>query len=329
MQQGQQPWDAPTGNSCDCGTIASLSDLTTLYMSIEHLRWLPRLAQHPVIGPYWRLTRMDRPVGTLLILWPTLASLWIAGNGRPDTLLVFVFALGSLIMRSAGCAINDYADRRFDGRVARTINRPLVTGELRPRQALACFCVLCGLALLLVLLTNRLTIYLSLIAVALAAMYPFVKRFSHLPQVWLGLAMNWGIIMACSAQAGSVHSGIGVLYAAAVLWCVVYDCFYAMTDREDDTAAGIKSIAILFGEQDRLICGVLQILCLAALCVAGQSLSLGATYTAVCLGGTMLLFTYQQYLIRNREPDACFAAFMNNRWVALCLFLGVFFDTSF
>ncbi len=294
-----------------------------------HPLWFTNLPRHPVIGPYWRLTRMDKPVGSLLILWPTLASLWIAGSGRPDISLVIIFTLGTFLMRSAGCAINDYADRHIDGDVTRTTQRPLATGELRPKQAVCTFLVLCVISFGLVLLTNRLTIYLSLAGAALAAIYPFLKRITHLPQVWLGLAMNWGILMAYSAQASTLHPGIGVFYAATILWTVVYDCFYAMVDRDDDLKIGVKSIAILFGEQDRLFCGILQLLSVFAFYMAGQRLELGTAYYLLTVGGVCLLFAYQQYLVRARDRAGCFAAFMNSRWVALMIFVGVFVETSF
>lgn len=295
----------------------------------EHPLWPTNLPQHPLIGPYWRLMRLDKPVGSLLILWPTLASLWIAGSGRPNIGLVIIFTLGTFLMRSAGCAINDYADRHIDGDVTRTTKRPLAMGELKATQAVYTFLILCVISFGLVLLTNRLTVYLSLAGAALAAIYPFLKRITHLPQVWLGLAMNWGIVMAYSAQANGLHPGIGVFYAATILWTVVYDCFYAMVDREDDLKIGVKSIAILFGEQDRLFCGILQLLSVFAFYMAGQRLELGAAYYLLTVIGVSLLFIYQQYLARDRDRVGCFAAFMNNRWVALMIFVGVFADTSF
>ncbi|MBC6428931.1 MAG: 4-hydroxybenzoate octaprenyltransferase [Cellvibrionales bacterium] len=283
-------------------------------------------AHHPRIGPYWRLLRLDKPVGTLLLLWPTLAGLWIAGDGRPDLVLVLIFAAGCLLMRSAGCAINDVADRHFDGQIARTRQRPLATRELRPRQALVCCAALGLLALGLVLFTNRLTIALAFGGALLAAIYPFLKRVTHLPQIWLGLAMNWGILMAYSAQTGTLHPGIGLFYLGAVLWCVAYDCFYAMADREDDRRLGLKSIAILFGEHDRLMCAGLQGLSLLAFYAAAGRLELGAAYL-LSLAAIAGLFAYQHYLIRDRAPHACTAAFRHNRWVALALFIGVLVDT--
>jgi len=294
-----------------------------------HPLWPSNLPYHPIIGPYWRLLRLEKPVGSLLILWPTLASLWIAGQGRPEVGLIIIFTLGTFFMRSAGCAINDYADRDFDGNVTRTTQRPLATGELKPRQAVYAFLILCVISFGLVLLTNQLTIYLAFVGAALAAIYPFMKRITHLPQVWLGLAMNWGIVMAYSAQSNTLHPGIAVFYAATILWTVVYDCFYAMVDREDDLEIGVKSIAILFGEHDRLFCGILQFMSVFAFYLAGQRLELGGLYYLLTVGGVSLLFVYQQYLSRERDRTGCFAAFMNNRWVALLIFVGVFTDTSF
>jgi len=294
-----------------------------------HPLWPANLPSHPTIGPYWRLLRLDKPVGSLLILWPTLASLWIAGQGKPYMGLVIIFILGTFLMRAAGCAINDYADREIDGKVTRTTQRPLATGEIAPKQALYAFTLLCVISFGLVLLTNQLTIYLSFAGAALAAIYPFLKRFTHLPQVWLGLAMNWGIVMAYSAQTGSMHPGIGVFYAATILWTVVYDCFYAMVDREDDLKIGVKSIAILFGEQDRLFCGILQCLSIFAFYLAGKRLELGMLYFLFTVAGLAILFTYQQYLAKDRDRVGCFSAFMNNRWAALLIFAGVFADTSF
>ena len=288
-----------------------------------------RPSSHPVIGPYWRLMRLDKPVGSLLILWPTLASLWIAGEGNPDISLIIIFTLGTFVMRSAGCVINDFADRKVDAGVARTASRPLATGELSSRNAMVCFAVLGILAFGLVLLTDKRTILLSLVGLALAMIYPFLKRLTNLPQIWLGFAMNWGLVMAYSAQADTLSPGLWILYAATICWTVTYDTFYAMVDREDDLRMGIKSIAILFGDLDRHMTAFLQMLTLAALFIASQRFGLGAPFLNFAVAGSALLFGYQQYLIRHREPAACFAAFMNNRWVALLLFVGVITDFIF
>jgi len=285
------------------------------------------LSKHPRIGPYWRLMRLDKPIGSLLILWPTLTSLWIAGDGQPAVNLVVIFVLGTFLMRSAGCAINDFADRKVDGKVERTADRPLATGEIPAKHALICFGIICLISFGLILLTNRLTIYLSLVGAVLAGIYPFVKRVTHLPQVWLGFAMNWGIIMAYSAQTGSLGSNIWVLYAGTICWTVAYDTFYAMVDRDDDIRLGVKSIAILFGDQDRVMAGILQMLAVVAFFLVGQRFELGYAYQCISVGGVSLLFLYQQYLIRERERSLCFRAFLNNRWVGLLLFTGVFIDS--
>ena len=284
------------------------------------------ISQHPRIGPYWRLVRMDKPVGSLLILWPTLTSLWIAAKGDPSLGLIVIFTLGTLLMRAAGCAINDYADRHLDGAVARTANRPLATGELAPKNALWCFATLCLIAFGLVLLTNTLTIGLSFVGALLAGIYPFLKRITHLPQVWLGLAMNWGIMMAYTAQAGHLTAGIWIFFAATLCWTIAYDTFYAMVDRDEDIQAGIKSIAILFGKHDRLITGVFQFTTLLGLMMTGVFFGLGLPFLLLSIVGSGSLFGYQQFLIRHRNPEDCFRAFMNNRWVALLIFAGVALD---
>lgn len=276
----------------------------------------------PVIGPYWRLMRFDKPVGTLLILWPTLWGLWLAAEGMPDFHLVVIFVLGSITMRAAGCAINDYADRDFDGSVERTRNRPLVTGEIGPKQALICFLCASGFAVFLVLLTNPLTMAMALIGGLLTAIYPFLKRWTNLPQIWLGLAMNWGVMMAFTAQSGSLAPGIGVFYCAAICWTVAYDTFYAMVDREDDMKIGVKSIAILFGEQDKMMIGVLQTLTLFALYIGGQRFEFDSIYFWALLP-VAILFIYQQWLIRDRSPAGSFAAFMNNKWVGPIVLIAI------
>ena len=209
---------------------------------------------------YARLMRLDRPIGIYLLLWPTLWALWIAGEGSPDALVVFVFIAGVTLMRSAGCVINDYADRNFDPHVERTRNRPIAAGRIKPKEALALFAVLCLLAFGLVLLMNRLTILLSLVGVMLAATYPFMKRYTHLPQVYLGAAFGWAVPMAFAAQTGTVPKEAGLLFVATVLWATAYDTMYGMVDREDDVKIGVKSTAILFGDSDRVIIAIIQIL---------------------------------------------------------------------
>ena len=271
---------------------------------------------------YLKLMRADRPIGTLLLLWPTLWALWLAAAGLPRWDLLVIFALGVFLMRSAGCVINDYADRDFDGRVARTASRPLATGAVTKKEALILFAALCALAFVLVLFTNRMTILLSLVAVALAGLYPFMKRYTHLPQVVLGAAFGWSIPMAFAAQTGSIPQGAWLVFIANLLWTVVYDTFYAMVDRDDDIKIGIKSTAILFGDDDKLITGCLQICVLFTLMLVGSQFHLGYWYY-VALIGVAGLFVYQQLLIRERQRDACFRAFLHNNWVGLTIFGGI------
>jgi len=274
---------------------------------------------------YFQLMRLDRPIGTFLLLWPTLWSLWIAGEGRPEWRLVIIFIIGTFIMRAAGCVINDYADRGFDGGVKRTRGRPLVTGRVTPQGAIALFVILAVIAFGLVLLTNPLTIKLSFGGIALAFCYPFMKRHTYLPQVFLGAAFSWGIVMAYTAQTGSLHPAIWILYIGNLLWTVAYDTFYAMVDRDDDLKIGVKSSAILFGSNDRAITAFLQGLTLAALLLVGNKFDLGLYY----LGGVAAaggLFVYQQWLIRFRRRDDCFKAFLNNNYVGLVIFVGLLLD---
>ncbi len=269
-----------------------------------------------------QLIRFDKPIGTLLLLWPTLWALWIAAAGLPSLHLLVVFILGTFLMRSAGCIANDLADRNLDGAVARTRERPLVTGAVSISEAITLAVVLCLLAFVLVLTTNNLTILLSLAAVALAATYPLMKRVTQLPQLVLGLAFSWGIPMAFAAQSNSLPTGCWLLFIGNVLWTVVYDTQYAMVDREDDIKIGIKSTAILFAEADRAIIGILQLMCLVAYYLGGQKFELGI-YFHLGLAAAALLFVYHQFLIREREPAACFRAFKHNNWVGFALFLGV------
>lgn len=279
-------------------------------------------AQLSRFAPYWQLMRFNRPIGTLLLLWPTLWTLWIAGEGRPSWEVVVIFVLGTIIMRAAGCVINDYADRNLDGHVERTRNRPLVVGLVAPRQAIGLFVVLCLLAFGLVLLTNELTIKLSFGGVVLAFCYPFMKRYTHLPQVFLGAAFSWAIPMAYAAQTGELPSEVWLIYIANVLWTVVYDTFYGMVDRRDDLKIGIKSTAILFGHNDRLITGTLQVMTLLALVLVGLRFELGLFY-AISLVMVAALFSYQQYLIFYRHRKDCFRAFLNNNWVGMVIFVGI------
>jgi len=268
------------------------------------------------------LIRWDRPIGTLLLLWPTLWALWIAAEGLPDLKLLVIFSVGTLLMRSAGCIINDLADRNLDGSVERTKSRPLVTGDVTAVEALAFFVALCLCAFGLVLMTNFQTIMLSVPALLLASCYPLMKRYTHLPQVVLGLAFSWSIPMAFAAQQNALPPELWLLFTANVLWTVVYDTKYAMVDRKDDLQIGIKSTAILFGESDRSVICVLQVLCLSALALAGKKFGLGWPYFA-SLVVTTALFGYHLYLIRERDEAACFRAFLHNNWVGLTVFLGI------
>ena len=269
-----------------------------------------------------QLIRFDKPIGTLLLLWPTLWALWLAAQDAPDLNLLVIFVVGIFLTRSAGCIVNDLADRNLDGAVARTNARPLVTGAVTVREALALFMALMLLAFMLVLFTNALTIALSVVAVLLASSYPFMKRYTHLPQLVLGAAFSWGIPMAFAAQRGTLPTALWLLYLGNLLWTMAYDTAYAMVDREDDLKAGIKSTAILFGQCDRLVIGLLQLGCLLCLYLAGRAFGLGLYYNAglVVAAG---LFVYQQYLIRERRPDACFKAFLHNNWVGMAIFAGV------
>ena len=276
---------------------------------------------------YLALIRFDRPIGTYLLLWPTLWALWIAAEGIPDFKLLVIFSLGTFLMRSAGCAINDYADRHIDGQVKRTSNRPIVTGKISPRSALLFAAVLCILAFLLVLFTNQKTVLLSFAAAALAACYPFMKRYTHLPQIVLGAAFAWSIPMAFAAQQNAMPALLWLIYLAVLLWTTAYDTFYAMVDRDDDIIIGVKSTAILFGKQDRLITALLQLMMIVVMIMVGFQFNLGNWYFAG-LAGAAVLFAYQQYLIRYRDRDDCLKAFLNNQWVGAIIFAGIFLHYS-
>lgn len=274
------------------------------------------------LSAYWRLMRMDRPIGTLLLLWPTLWALWLAAQGQPNWPVLLVFVLGVVVMRAAGCVINDYADRHFDGHVKRTVNRPLPSGDVRPSEARWLFVALVALAFVLVLTLNSLTIVLSLVALALAAVYPFMKRFTHLPQLVLGVAFGWSIPMAFAAQMNLLPLSCWLLLLANICWTVAYDTQYAMVDRDDDLRIGIKSTAILFGRFDKLIIGLLQLATLLLLVLVGVLSQLGSLYYWSLLA-CAALFVYQQQLLKERERDACFQAFLNNNYVGMVLFCGI------
>jgi 4-hydroxybenzoate polyprenyltransferase len=276
---------------------------------------------------YALLMRLHRPIGILLLLWPTLWGLWFAAGGVPDMRVLAVFVAGVVLMRSAGCVINDFADRDFDPHVARTKDRPIAAGRVSPREALALFAVLCTIAFALVLTLNRLTVVLAIIAALLAAIYPFTKRFTNLPQFWLGAAFGWAIPMAFAAQTGFVPPLAWLLFAANIAWAVAYDTAYAMVDREDDRRIGVKSTAILFGAWDRAMILAHHTAALVLLAVAGAQAGRGKIFY---LGLTVaaVLAMYQQWLIRDRVPAACFRAFLNNNWFGLAVFAGLAFDLT-
>jgi 4-hydroxybenzoate polyprenyltransferase len=274
---------------------------------------------------YWLLARFDRPIGILILLWPALWALWIAGQGRPDIKVSLMICLGVVLMRAAGCVINDYADRDFDPHVERTRQRPIAAGKVAPKEALILFCVLCVLAFGLVLSLNTLTILLSFVGAFLAASYPFMKRYTHLPQAYLGLAFGWAVPMTFAAQTGGVPLVAWVMYLAVALWALIYDTMYAMVDRDDDLKIGVKSTAILFGDLDRHIIGVLQALMLALLAIIGLMEKLGGFYylSLVAAAGFSL---YQQKLIFHRAKADCFKAFLNSNWFGMTIFAGLVLD---
>jgi len=268
------------------------------------------------------ITRMNKPIGTYLLLWPTYWALWIASDGWPNMQLLLVFSLGVFIMRSAGCVINDYADRKIDGKVERTKNRPLVNGMMTPTEAINLFGILIGMALGLVLTLSWPTIYLSVVALFLAAIYPFMKRYTQLPQIFLGAAFSWGMIMAFCEVQGEIPLVAWLLFTTNLCWTVAYDTIYAMVDRDDDVKIGVKSTAILFSDNDKRIIGFLQLITLALLWTVGDILAFGWPYQ-LCLIISAGLFSYQQFLIVNRERGACFQAFLHNHWVGLIVFVGI------
>lgn len=275
---------------------------------------------------YIQLMRLDRPIGSLLLLWPTLWALWLAADGTPAWGNLIVFVVGVFSMRAAGCVINDFADRKVDRHVKRTHGRPLTQGRIPAWHAVVLFLALAFLSFLLVVFfTNTLTIYLSFVGLVLAFIYPFMKRYTHLPQLFLGMAFSWAIPLAWAAQAGEITPVTWLVFVANVLWTVAYDTLYAMVDRDDDLRIGIKSTAILFGDADRLIVGALQLLTLVILFMIGSQTERGLWFFAgvVAMG---LFFAYQQLLIRGRQREACFKAFLNNNWAGMAVFGGLFLD---
>ncbi|KHT65028.1 4-hydroxybenzoate polyprenyltransferase [Photobacterium gaetbulicola] len=278
------------------------------------------------VKAFWQLARFDRPIGSLLLLWPTLWALFLAAEGMPNPHVMLVFVLGVIFMRAAGCVINDFADRNFDGHVKRTAQRPMPSGKVSEREALALFGLLVLVSFLLVLTMNTLTIMLSVVAVVLAGAYPFMKRYTHLPQLVLGMAFGWSIPMAYAAQAGELPAVAWLLFVANILWTIAYDTQYAMVDRDDDVKVGIKSTAILFGRFDKMIIGLLQLGTLVLLIAVGAMEEMSQVYYW-CLLLASSLFVYQQRLIRGREREPCFKAFLNNNYVGMLICVGIVVST--
>jgi 4-hydroxybenzoate polyprenyltransferase len=306
----------------------------------ERWRWFAyRVRFHPwttnelpqilgTLNDYAQLMRLDRPIGIWLLLWPTLWAVWIAGRGKPDPRLFVIFVAGTVIMRSAGCAINDYADRSFDPKVERTKDRPLAAGRITPLEALILFAALSLLALLLALQLNKLTLLCAVGGAFLAVTYPFVKRFMSLPQLYLGLAFGAGIPMAFAAELDHIPRVAWLFVIANMLWVTVYDTIYAMVDRNDDVNIGVRSTAILFGDSDRHIIALLQALTLSALYLAGRMLHMRSWYYAGLIAGA-LFFIHHLWLIRGRDRDACFRAFLNNRYFGMSVFIGILLNYQF
>ncbi|MDQ6992678.1 MAG: 4-hydroxybenzoate octaprenyltransferase [Mariprofundus sp.] len=277
---------------------------------------------------YKRLMRADRPIGTMLLLWPTLWAVWIASAGQPSVKILLIFVCGVFLMRSAGCVINDYADRKIDPLVKRTEARPLATGAVSSREALGLFIALCLSAFALVLMTNGLTIMLSFIALLLAAIYPFMKRYTHWPQVFLGAAFSMAIPMAFAAARSELPTAAWLLFLANIFWVVAYDTMYAMVDRDDDLKIGVKSTAVLFGRYDRQFIGLFQALFLLCMVAVGSLFELGVFYYG-SLGMALLIAMYHQRLIYQRQRSSCFKAFLHNNWLGGIIFIGLLLDLSF
>ncbi|HYC08357.1 MAG TPA: 4-hydroxybenzoate octaprenyltransferase [Steroidobacteraceae bacterium] len=275
---------------------------------------------------YARLTRLDRPIGTWLLLWPALWALWIAGDGRPNARVLLVFVVGVFVMRAAGCVINDFADRDIDPHVRRTRDRPLAARRMSPVEALVLFALLIGIALYLVTRLDPFTVKLAFIGALLTVSYPFVKRVFPMPQLYLGISFGgWSVLMAFAAQSGTLPRVAFVLYIAAVIWAAIYDTIYAMIDREDDLKIGVKSSAILFADMDRFLIGVMQVMMLYALVLVGRNMHYGSWYQGAVLAAAVL-FVWQQWLIRRRDPGGCLRAFVNNQYVGLVVFVGILLE---
>jgi 4-hydroxybenzoate polyprenyltransferase len=304
-----------------------------LWRTLKFLLWSPVTLLNFILPEvityqlkqYALLIRLNKPIGILLLLWPTLIALWLAAEGWPDINVLLVFVVGVFLMRSAGCAINDFADREIDSKVKRTKDRPLASGTMSAAEALIIFASLSIMAFMLVLLMNGLTITMSFIGLLLAASYPFMKRYHYLPQIHLGAAFGWAVPMAFAAQANELAPVAWLLFFATVLWATAYDTMYAMVDREDDILIGAKSTAILFEDADTLIIGIIQAILIICLVMIGVKAELGGLYflsVAIATG----FAAWQQFLIKDREPSKCFEAFLNNNWFGLILFAGVFLE---
>lgn len=274
------------------------------------------------IKPFIELIRMDKPIGILLLLWPTLWALWIAGNGQPSLKIVIIFLLGTFFMRSAGCVVNDFADKKYDKDVVRTKKRPLASGILKSRHAILVFLTLIGCSFLLVSQTNRLTLELAVIGVFLASTYPYAKRFTYLPQIHLGIAFGWAIPMSFAAEISALPRECWTIFIVTIIWALIYDTEYAMVDRDDDLKIGVKSTAILFGEDDRLIIGLLQMFMVFGLFMVANVASLHwPFYLAIAI--TALIFCHQQLKLKERTRNAYFKAFRSNNYVGLSIFIGI------
>ena len=287
---------------------------------------LPQLAA--TLGDYGRLMRLDRPIGTFLLLWPALWALWLASDGHPQPRVFIVFALGVFLMRSAGCVINDFADRKIDPHVRRTRERPMAQGRVEPKEAIMLFVALSLIALGLVMTLDRFTQQLALVGAVLTVTYPFFKRFFPIPQMYLGIAFSWSVPMAYAAEAGEVTRIGWLLFMASLLWTTAYDTMYAMVDREDDLKIGVRSSAILFGEADRAVIGIMQLMTLLALWLVGRDLELGAWYYGG-LAAAACFSLYEQWLLRERVPEKCFRAFLNNNYFGMAVFIGIALEYLF
>ena len=304
--------------------------LKPLWLKLRYNRvtreWLPLAVNRA--SAYWRLMRMHRPIGSFLLLWPTLWALWLACEGHPTPRLFTIFVLGVFVMRSAGCIMNDFADRRFDLHVQRTRDRPLATGEVSVAEAMTLFVLLGFAGFGLVLMLNSLAVNLAFVGLGLIVSYPFMKRFTYLPQPYLGLAFGWGIPMAYAAATGGVPAVAWLLFIANIIWSTVYDTMYAMVDRRDDLKIGVKSTAILFGSMDRMIVGILQVVLLLNLVLVGLRTQMSTVYY-IGLGVAACFAIYEQYLVRRRDPKQCFEAFLNNNWFGAAVFAGILLNYTF